>query len=75
MSTRAEELGAIYRRAEELARTGRYADESSIERALLREGYCGVQPVLNASYTKQELNDLCRRSRAARLGSTAADAA
>ncbi|HEY4697482.1 MAG TPA: hypothetical protein VIH29_05680 [Gallionella sp.] len=49
------------RRAEELARSGKYPDWALIEHALKSEGYKKARIWLDDHFIRQELNDLCKR--------------
>lgn len=61
------------RRAEELARSGKYTDYVLIEHALKMEGYKRARIWLDDSFIRQELNELCRQSRAVSTDRGAAD--
>lgn len=63
------------RRAEELARSGKYADYISIEHALKMEGYKKARIWLDDGFIRQELNELCRQSRSVAIDPKAANSA
>jgi hypothetical protein len=58
--------------ARELARSGRYENFSSIEMALLTQGYGEVPKVFANRWTQSELDRLCKLARQRAWGSTEA---
>ena len=63
------------RRAEELARSGKYTDYVLIEHALKMEGYKKARLWLDDRFIRQELNELCRQSRSGPTDGEAAESA
>lgn len=56
----------VYRRADELARSGNYQDWRSIEIELRHEGFLKARQLLDSRFRRQELNNMCKQAQMAR---------
>jgi len=53
----------IWKRATELAQSGKYADHMSIEIALRHKGFPEARQELDSRVLRQELNEMCKAAR------------
>jgi hypothetical protein len=53
----------IDKRADELARSGKFADWISIEIKLRGEGFKEARQVLDSRFRREELNEMCKAAR------------
>lgn len=55
----------IYRRADELARSGKHQEWRTIETELRREGFLEARQLLDSRFLRQELNNMCKHAQKA----------